>query len=217
MHRSDRRTSSRLHFDRTFGRHRDHRRVDRAAFARRAIRTRGRPSHPVHQQPQANRAGHAQLSQCQRRVPDGRVQELQLRSFFELPWLRRLARLERTRDLAAVHGTIAALQRHQLQHGGRDSRQHPCARECDCHHHESESIHVPIRSICWADRAQQLSCLLWYHDRLAERSGYLAIHQHAERRRQRQHRDVRRVGELRDQQRDRRHLEHPALLRSARG
>ena len=46
----------RLHADRAAGRHRDHRRPDRAAAARRPGGPRGRPPRPVHQQPEADRA-----------------------------------------------------------------------------------------------------------------------------------------------------------------
>ena len=46
-----------LHPDRTLGGDRHHRRLDRAAVARRAVGPRGRPPRPVHQQPQADRLG----------------------------------------------------------------------------------------------------------------------------------------------------------------
>ena len=51
------RFDSRLHADRTPGRHRHHRRPDRPAAAGRAGRPRGRTTCPVHQQPQADRPG----------------------------------------------------------------------------------------------------------------------------------------------------------------
>ena len=47
----------RVHADRAAGRHRDHRRPDRPALARRAVGPRGGPPDPVHQQPQADRPG----------------------------------------------------------------------------------------------------------------------------------------------------------------
>ena len=53
--------SSWVHSDRASGRDRHHRGLDRATSAGRSISPRGRPSCPVHQQPQADRAGHAQL------------------------------------------------------------------------------------------------------------------------------------------------------------
>ena len=56
-----RRDSSRLHADRTAGRHRHHRRPDRPAPAGGAGGARGRPPRPVRQQPQAARPGHSQL------------------------------------------------------------------------------------------------------------------------------------------------------------
>ena len=54
-------TLTRLHADRAAGRHRHHRRPDRAAAAGRPGRPRGRPAEPVRQQPQAARARPAQL------------------------------------------------------------------------------------------------------------------------------------------------------------
>ena len=50
-----------IHPDRAPGRHRDHRRADRPAAARGAGRARGGPADPVHQQPEADRPGAAQL------------------------------------------------------------------------------------------------------------------------------------------------------------
>ena len=68
---SDRRRSyARFHADRAARRDRHHRRPDRAAAARRAVRSRGRPSGPVHQQPEAARPGQRQLRVGQRRLPD---------------------------------------------------------------------------------------------------------------------------------------------------
>ena len=52
---------SRLHADRAAGRDRDHRGPDRPAAAGGAVGPRGGPAHPVHQQPQADRPGDAQL------------------------------------------------------------------------------------------------------------------------------------------------------------
>ena len=46
-----------LHVDRASRGHRDHRRLDRAAAARRAVRARGGSADPVHQQPEADRSG----------------------------------------------------------------------------------------------------------------------------------------------------------------
>ena len=54
-----RHAQTRLHADRTAGGHRDHRRPDRPAAARRPGGPRGRPARPVHQQPQADRPGAA--------------------------------------------------------------------------------------------------------------------------------------------------------------
>ena len=59
-------SSSRVHADRAAGRHRDHRGPDRPAPARGAGGPRGRPPRPVRQQPQADRAGDAQLPRRQR-------------------------------------------------------------------------------------------------------------------------------------------------------
>ena len=67
--------SSRFHADRAPGRHRDHRRPDRPAVARRAGGPRGGPPGPVHQQPQADRARPAQLPHGDGQVPDGRLEE----------------------------------------------------------------------------------------------------------------------------------------------
>ena len=58
-------SSSRFHPHRTLGRHRDHRGLDFAAAARRAVGSRGGPPGPVHQQPQADRTGRPQLLECQ--------------------------------------------------------------------------------------------------------------------------------------------------------
>ena len=70
-----------FHADRAAGRHRDHRRPDRPAAARRAVGPRGRPPDPVHEQPEADRPGVHELRERQQRlladddpgpVPDGR-------------------------------------------------------------------------------------------------------------------------------------------------
>ena len=65
----------RFHPDRAPGGHRDHRRPDRPAVARRAGGPRGGPPRPVHQQSQADRARPAQLPHVDGQVPDGRLEE----------------------------------------------------------------------------------------------------------------------------------------------
>jgi hypothetical protein len=60
---SSHRTSARLHVDRTAGCHRHHRSVDRPPFACCAEGPRGRRTHAVHEQSQADRAGHPPGSQ----------------------------------------------------------------------------------------------------------------------------------------------------------
>ena len=67
--------SSRFHADRAAGGDRHHRRPDRPALAGRAVGPRGGPPRPVHQQPQADRPGPAQLPHGHRHVPDGRLEE----------------------------------------------------------------------------------------------------------------------------------------------
>ena len=62
----------RLHPDRAAGRDRHHRRPDRPAAAGRAGGPRGRPPRPVHQQPEANRPGDAQLPLGEQLLPAGR-------------------------------------------------------------------------------------------------------------------------------------------------
>ena len=59
----DKASATRLHAHRAARRDRDHRRPDRAAAARGAGGPRGGPPRPVHQQPQADRPGAAQLRQ----------------------------------------------------------------------------------------------------------------------------------------------------------
>ena len=66
------RTPSRFHPDRATGRHRDHRRADCTVAPGRAGGPRGGPPRAVHQQPQADRAGDAQLPQHQQFAPLGR-------------------------------------------------------------------------------------------------------------------------------------------------
>ena len=61
--------SPRFHPDRIAGRHRDHRRADRAAAAGRAGGARGGAAVAMHQQPQADRPGPAQLREQRGRVP----------------------------------------------------------------------------------------------------------------------------------------------------
>ena len=46
-----------LYRDRAVGGHRNHQRSDRTALTSRAVRARGRKTHSVHEQPQANGAG----------------------------------------------------------------------------------------------------------------------------------------------------------------
>ena len=63
----------RLYPDRAPGGDRDHRRLDRAALAGGAGRPRGREARPMHQQPQADRPGDAQLREHLREPPARRL------------------------------------------------------------------------------------------------------------------------------------------------
>ena len=102
------RRTSRLYADRTARRHRDYRGPDRPAAARRAIGPRGSPAGPVHQQPQANRPGHAQLPHRDRDVPAGwhRGRDRLFRAGYTVD----LGDLERPGTDAGLPGTIAAVQ-----------------------------------------------------------------------------------------------------------
>ncbi len=60
---------SRFHSDRAVGGDRHHRRPDRPAAARRPGRARGRQADAMHQQPPADRPGHARLSRHGRHLP----------------------------------------------------------------------------------------------------------------------------------------------------
>ena len=62
---------ARLHAHRVARRHRDHRGFDRPAASGRSIGPGSGPSHPVHQQPEADRDRDPQLHQRQQRVPAG--------------------------------------------------------------------------------------------------------------------------------------------------
>ena len=78
-HRSWTPRAAGVHPHRAAGRHRDHRGADRPAAARRPGGARGGPADPVHQQPEADRPGPAQLRVDQRRVPAGPDQHLRRR------------------------------------------------------------------------------------------------------------------------------------------
>ncbi len=82
-------------------------RADRPAVAGRAGRTRGRPPHPVHKQPQADRAGAAQLRGHHRVLPSLEHRGLHQRGVL-------LQRLQRPRPDPAVHGAGGGVQLDQF-------------------------------------------------------------------------------------------------------
>ena len=104
----------RLHADRAAGRHRDHRRADRPAAARRAGGPRGRPAGAVRQQPQADRPGACTTTTrpttASRPAPRPRTQPTRRRGEPASPgWARAPG------AAARLPGADAALQRDQLQ------------------------------------------------------------------------------------------------------
>ena len=114
-------TPPRVHPDRTAGGHRHHRRADRPAPARRPGGPRGRPPHPVHQQPQAARPGRPQLREHAPRLSAGPDQD-------ELPDDAPVPRLLALRQHAPVPRAAAALRPLELRRPAvqrrRDDRQH---------------------------------------------------------------------------------------------
>ena len=137
----NRNSEARLHADRALGRHRDHRRPDRAAPARRPVGARGGTASAVRQQPEADRPGPAQLPDLHRRVPSGRDQGPGLLR----ERLHNLGGLERPRPDAPVPGTGGDLQLVQLRpHGVRlhvhARRQH----QPDGGVHADQRLHLPV-------------------------------------------------------------------------
>ena len=101
-------------------------------LAGRAIGTRGRPPRPVHEQPQADRPGSAQLRELQQLLPAGwRIDQFQQSFRRALQPVRRRG-LERLARILPLHGRRHLVQRPELQSRGiqrrRRHRTSPAAR-----------------------------------------------------------------------------------------
>ena len=104
-----------LHPDRAAGRHCDHRRIDRAVAARRAVGPRSGPPCPVHQQPQANGPGGHELRELQRHVSHGRSHGARLADLRPHPPGLRALRGAHAVLRAGRHFQRLELQHHDLQ------------------------------------------------------------------------------------------------------
>ena len=96
---------ARIHPDRAAGRDRDHRGPDRPAAAGRAVGPRGGPPGPVHQQPEADRPGDAQLRQRARRSA-ARLEGMLLGHLVDL-----CHALHRSSSRSTIAGTSPAIRR----------------------------------------------------------------------------------------------------------
>ena len=103
-------TVARLHPDRAAGGDRDHRDPDRAVAPGGAGGARGGAADPVHQQPEAARAGGGRL-RVDQRLPAARLPAAQLAA----RRVRAGSGLQRVRPPAPGAGAAGDLQRHQLQ------------------------------------------------------------------------------------------------------
>src|SRR5208337_1624722 len=121
--------ATRVHPDRTAGRYRHHRSVDRTAAAGRAVGARSRTSCPVHQQPEADRPGPVQLREWQYLLPAlGRIHQLWPHAC-HAPVRRR--RLGCPGSYLALHGGQYVVQCSELHRGLQRSYGHELDRLFD--------------------------------------------------------------------------------------
>ena len=177
---------------------------------------RARPADAVHQQPEADRPGHAQLSFHLRPLSDGCVEELQFRSVHQLPGLCRLAGWSSLGTALPFVEQLALYNAINYSFAEEIHDAVPQPMNATAPGDQGQRLHVPFRPVCRPGEHQQLSRLLRDVERLAQRPEQ-RHRQHAERRWQRQHGNVRRLDQLRHPRRPRRDLEHPAVLRSPGG
>ena len=138
-----------FYLDRAPRRYRDHRGLDRSALAGSASRARGGAAKPVHEQPEANGPGDAQLPPGQRLFPPRRVPHLSEQRLQQL-------QLERPRPDAALHGATASGQRPQL-HGRRDQRRYlsRCVQEFDRDNNAGQLVPLPVRYLAFLASGQR--------------------------------------------------------------